>query len=382
MKITGFETFIVPPRWLFLKIETDEGLSGWGEPVVEGKAHTVQAAVEELMDYLIGQDPQRIEDLWQLMYRGGFYRGGAILMSAIAGIDQALWDIKGKIYNAPVYQLLGGACRNSMRVYSWVGGDRPIDVVKAALEKKAAGFTAIKMNASEEMQFIDTHDKIYAIVERVAAIREACGPEFGIAVDFHGRLHKPMARGLARELDPYRLMFIEEPVLPENNEVLREIAHHTSTPIATGERMYSRWEFKNLLKDGVVDIIQPDLSHAGGITECKKIFAMAEAFDVAVAPHCPLGPIALAACLQVDATSYNAVIQEQSLGIHYNQGNDLLDYITDPSVFAYSDGHVQIPSGPGLGITVNEEYVRKMAAEGHRWRNPVWRHRDGSIAEW
>ncbi|WP_340023691.1 galactonate dehydratase [Paenibacillus sp. FSL K6-1096] len=382
MKITGFETFIVPPRWLFLKIETDEGISGWGEPVVEGKAHTVQAAVEELMDYLIGQDPQRIEDLWQLMYRGGFYRGGAILMSAIAGIDQALWDIKGKIYNAPVYQLLGGACRNSMRVYSWIGGDRPIDVVKAALEKKAAGFTAIKMNASEEMQFIDTHDKIYAIVERVAAIREACGPEFGIAVDFHGRLHKPMARGLARELDPYRLMFIEEPVLPENNEVLREIAHHTSTPIATGERMYSRWEFKNLLKDGVADIIQPDLSHAGGITECKKIFAMAEAFDVAVAPHCPLGPIALAACLQVDATSYNAIIQEQSLGIHYNQGNDLLDYITDPSVFAYSDGHVNIPSGPGLGITVNEEYVRRMAAEGHRWRNPVWRHRDGSIAEW
>ncbi|KHL97413.1 galactonate dehydratase [Paenibacillus sp. IHB B 3415] len=382
MKITGFETFIVPPRWLFLKIETDEGISGWGEPVVEGKAHTVQTAVEEMMDFLIGQDPQRIEDLWQLMYRGGFYRGGAILMSAIAGIDQALWDIKGKIYNAPVYQLLGGACRNTMRVYSWVGGDRPIDVVQAALEKKAAGFTAIKMNASEEMQFIDTHDKIYAIVERVAAIREACGPEFGIAVDFHGRLHKPMARGLARELDPYRLMFIEEPVLPENNEVLREIAHHTSTPIATGERMYSRWEFKNLLKDGVVDIIQPDLSHAGGITECKKIFAMAEAFDVAVAPHCPLGPIALAACLQVDATSYNAVIQEQSLGIHYNQGNDLLDYITDPTVFAYSDGHVNIPSGPGLGITVNEEYVRKMAKSGHRWRNPVWRHRDGSIAEW
>lgn len=382
MKITGFETFIVPPRWLFLKIETDEGISGWGEPVVEGKAHTVQTAVEEMMDLLIGQDPQRIEDLWQLMYRGGFYRGGAILMSAIAGIDQALWDIKGKIYNAPVYQLLGGACRNSMRVYSWIGGDRPIDVVKSALEKKAAGFTAIKMNASEEMQFIDTHDKVYAIVERVAAIREACGPEFGIAVDFHGRLHKPMARGLARELDPYRLMFIEEPVLPENNEVLREIAHHTSTPIATGERMFSRWDFKNLLKDGVVDIIQPDLSHAGGITECKKIFAMAEAFDVAVAPHCPLGPIALAACLQVDATSYNAVIQEQSLGIHYNQGNDLLDYITDSTVFAYSDGHVNIPSGPGLGITVNEEYVRKMAETGHRWRNPVWRHRDGSIAEW
>ncbi|MNM23406.1 D-galactonate dehydratase [compost metagenome] len=382
MKIIGYETFIVPPRWLFLKINTDEGISGWGEPVVEGKAHTVQAAVEEMMDYLIGRDPQRIEDLWQTMYRGGFYRGGPILMSAIAGIDQALWDIKGKAFNAPVYQLLGGACRSTMRVYSWIGGDRPIDVVQAALEKKAAGFTAIKMNASEEMQFIDTHDKVNAVVERVAAIREACGPEFGIAVDFHGRLHKPMARVLARELDPYRLMFIEEPVLPENNEALRDIAAHTSAPIATGERMFSRWDFKHLLMDGVVDIIQPDLSHAGGITECKKIFAMAEAFDVAVAPHCPLGPIALAACLQVDAASYNAVIQEQSLGIHYNQGNDLLDYITDPSVFAYSDGHVRIPDGPGLGITVNEEYVREMAKTGHRWRNPVWRHRDGSIAEW
>lgn len=147
--------------------------------------------------------------------------------------------------------------------------------------------------------------------------------------------------------------------------------------------MFSRWDFKTLLQDGYVDIIQPDLSHAGGITECKKIFAMAEAYDVAVAPHCPLGPIALAACLQVDATAHNAVIQEQSLGIHYNAGNDLLDYIVDPGVFAYDDGFVKIPQGPGLGITVNEEYVIQMAQEApHRWRNPVWRHQDGSVAEW
>ncbi len=382
MKITKFETFIVPPRWLFLKIETDEGIVGWGEPVVEGKAHTVQTAVEELMDYLVGADPLRIEDHWQVMYRGGFYRGGPILMSAIAGIDQALWDIKGKFYNAPIYQLLGGACRDSMRVYSWIGGDRPSDVGQAALEKKQAGFTAIKMNATEELQYIDTHEKIDQVLERVAAIREAVGPYFGIGVDFHGRVHKPMAKILAKELEPYRLMFIEEPVLPENNEALREIARHTSTPIATGERMFSRWDFKTLLEGGWVDIIQPDLSHAGGITECKKIFAMAEAYDVAVAPHCPLGPIALASCLQVDATAYNAFIQEQSLGIHYNQGNDLLDYVQDASVFAYKDGHVQIPRGPGLGITINEDYVRKMAEEGHRWRNPIWRHKDGSVAEW
>jgi galactonate dehydratase len=382
MKITKYETFIVPPRWLFLKIETDEGIVGWGEPVIEGKAHTVQAAVEELMDFLVGKDPLRIEDHWQVMYRGGFYRGGPVLMSAIAGIDQALWDIKGKYFNAPVYQLLGGACRDSIRIYSWIGGDRPSDVGQAALEKQKAGFTAIKMNATEELQFIDTYEKIDQVAARVAAIREAVGPYFGIGVDFHGRVHKPMAKVLAKELEPYRLMFIEEPVLPENNEALRDIAEHSSTPIATGERMFSRWDFKTLLEDGYVDIIQPDLSHAGGITECKKIFAMAEAYDVAVAPHCPLGPIALAACLQVDATAHNAFIQEQSLGIHYNKGNDLLDYLTEPSVFAYKDGYVQIPQGPGLGITINEDYVRKMAQAGHRWRNPVWRHKDGTVAEW
>jgi galactonate dehydratase len=382
VKITNYETFIVPPRWLFLKIETDEGITGWGEPVIEGKAHTVQAAVNEFMDYLIGKDPLRIEDHWQVMYRAGFYRGGAILMSAIAGIDQALWDIKGKVFHAPVYQLLGGACRDSIRVYSWIGGDRPSDVGQAALEKQQAGFTAIKMNATEELQFIDSYEKIDQVVERVAAIRETVGPHFGIGVDFHGRVHKPMARILAKELEPYRLMFIEEPVLAENNEALRDIANSTTIPIATGERMFSRWDYKKLLEGGYADIIQPDLSHAGGITECKKIAAMAEAYDVAVAPHCPLGPIALAACLQLDATAYNAVIQEQSLGIHYNKGNDLLDYITDSSVFAYKDGHVQIPQGPGLGITINEEYVRKMAQVGHRWRNPVWRHKDGTVAEW
>ncbi|MEW9673237.1 galactonate dehydratase [Ammoniphilus sp. 3BR4] len=382
MKITKLETFIVPPRWLFLKIETDEGIVGWGEPVIEGKASTVQGAVEELSDYLVGKDPLRIEDHWQVMYRGGFYRGGPILMSAIAGIDQALWDIKGKYFNAPVYQLMGGACRDSIRVYSWIGGDRPSDVGKAAKEAKEAGFTAVKMNATEELQFIDSYEKIDQAVARIAAVREAGGNDLGIGIDFHGRVHKPMAKILVKELEPYRPMFIEEPVLPENNEALREIARHTNIPIATGERMFSRWDFKSLLSSGYVDIIQPDLSHAGGITECKKIFAMAEAYDVAAAPHCPLGPIALASCLQVDATSYNAFIQEQSLGIHYNQGSDLLDYLEDRSVFEYKDGYVQIPQGPGLGIQINEQHVRKMAEVGHSWKNPIWRHKDGSIAEW
>jgi galactonate dehydratase len=382
MRITKFETFIVPPRWLFLKISTDEGIVGWGEPIIEGRANTVKTAVEELSEYLIGKDPLKIEDHWTVLYRGGFYRGGPILMSAISGIDQALWDIKGKYFNAPVHQLLGGPVRDSIRVYSWIGGDRPSDIAEAAKKAKDAGFTAVKMNATEELQYIDSHKKIDEIIERVATIRQVAGDDFDIGIDFHGRVHKPMAKILAKELEPYHPMFIEEPVLPEHNEALREVAKHTTIPIATGERMFSRWNFKTILSEGYVDIIQPDLSHAGGITEVRKIAVMAEAYDVALAPHCPLGPIALAASLQIDAVSYNAFIQEQSLGIHYNQGNDLLDYLVDSSVLEYKNGYVKIPQGPGLGIDINEEYVRKMAETGHNWKNPVWRHKDGSVAEW
>ncbi|AZV18377.1 galactonate dehydratase [Mesorhizobium sp. M7A.F.Ca.CA.001.07.2.1] len=382
MKIISLTTYIVPPRWLFLKIETDAGVTGWGEPVVEGRALTVEAAVKELGDYLIGKDPRLIEDHWTVMHRGGFYRGGPILMSAIAGIDQALWDIKGKALGVPVHELLGGKLRDTIKVYSWIGGDRPAEVAAGAREMVARGFLALKMNGTEELQIVDSHDKIDAAVERVAMVREAVGPNIGIAVDFHGRVHRPMARALVKELEPYRLMFIEEPVLSENREALKEIAALGSTPIALGERLYSRWDFKSVFEEGVVDIIQPDLSHAGGITECRKIAAMAEAYDVAVAPHCPLGPIALAACLQLDAVSYNCFIQEQSLGIHYNAANDLLDYAANKDVFRYEDGYVAIPDGPGLGVEIDEDYVKERAKEGHRWRNPVWRHKDGSFAEW
>lgn len=382
MKITALQTFLVPPRWLFLKIETDAGVSGWGEPVIEGRARTVEAAVRELETYLVGKDPRFIEDHWTVMHRGGFYRGGPIMMSAIAGVDQALWDIKGKALGVPVHELLGGKLRDKIKVYSWIGGDRPSEVASGAKEIVAKGFKALKMNATEELQIVDSHDKIDAAVERVAMVREAVGPHVGIAVDFHGRVHRPMARILVKELEPYRLMFIEEPVLSEHREALREIAALGSAPIALGERLFSRWDFKSVFEEGVVDIIQPDLSHAGGITECRKIAAMAEAYDVAVAPHCPLGPIALAACLQLDAVSYNAFIQEQSLGIHYNVANDVLDYARNQDVFRYEDGYVAIPSGPGLGVEVDEDYVRQRAREGHDWHTPVWRHEDGSFAEW
>ncbi len=191
-----------------------------------------------------------------------------------------------------------------------------------------------------------------------------------------------MAKVLLKELEQYDLMFVEEPVLSENAEALKELAHCSAVPIALGERLFSRWDFKRVLAEGYVDVIQPDPSHAGGITETRKIAAMAEAYDVALALHCPLGPIALATCLQLDAVSYNAFIQEQSLGIHYNQSNDLLDYVKNRDAFAYEDGYVRIPDGPGLGVEIDEEYLRQRVAVGHRWRNPVWRHPDGSFAEW
>ena len=382
MKIKSLELFKVPPRWLFLKITTESGLTGWGEPVVEGKADTVAAAVEEMKDYVIGRNANDIEDIWQVLYRAAFYRGGPILMSAISGIEQALWDIKGKWLNVPIYELLGGAVRDKMRVYCWIGGDRPRNVAEAAREKLENGYSAIKMNATDEMAWIDNFQKIQDVLDRVGAIRDEVGGKLDIAVDFHGRVHKAMARVLMKELEPYKLMFIEEPVLTENEEAFVELRNNTSTPIATGERNYTRWGFKNMLHAGGIDIIQPDLSHAGGILECKKIAAMAEAYDIAVAPHCPLGPIALAACLQLDFCTPNSFIQEQSLGIHYNQKADMLDYLKDPTVFEYNKGYVNKMIKPGLGIEVNEEKVREMAKIGHNWKNPVWRTIDGAVAEW
>jgi len=382
MKIKEMKLYQVPPRWLFLKVTSDDGIVGWGEPIVEGKADTVRTAVEEMSDYLIGKEAGNIEDLWQALYRGGFYRGGPVLTSAISGIEQALWDMKGKKLGVPVYELLGGAVRDKLQVYCWIGGDKPSNVVADAREKMAAGYTALKMNGMDGMNWIDSFAKIDAAVARLAAIREEIGYGVDVGIDFHGRVHKTMARILMKELEPYKPLFVEEPVLAQNNEALKELRTHTVIPIATGERMYTRWDFKSILQDGAVDIIQPDLSHAGGIWETRKIAAMAEAYDVAVAPHCPLGPIALSACFQLDFCTPNAFLQEQSLGIHYNQGSDLLDYLADPGIFAYENSYVKLLTAPGLGIEINEGKVKEMAEQGHRWRNPVWRTEDGVVTEW
>ncbi len=379
LKIARIETFLVPPRWLFVRVESSDGAFGWGEASLEGHAEAVDGAFEAIRDRFIGHDARAIEDIWQIAYRGGFYRGGPVLMSALSGLDQALWDLKGRVTGLPAWELMGGKVRDRIRAYAWIGGDRPDEIEAAAQVRKDQGFSAVKMNATGELDWIGTPRLFDEVIDRV---RAAQGLGLDVGLDFHGRVHRPMAKQLAKVLEPLGLLFIEEPLLSENPEGLADIAGLVSTPIALGERLYSRWDFKPFFERGAVDIIQPDLSHAGGLSECRRIAAMAEAYDVAVAPHCPLGPLALASCLQLAANAPNVAIQEMSLGIHYNVGHDLLHFVTDPAVLTPVEGFLAIPQGPGLGVDIDEAAVREVAKEGHRWRNPIWRQRDGSFAEW
>lgn len=381
MKITGFEVFEVEPRWIFIRIDTDEGISGWGEMISGTKTRAVVAGAKEMAKRIIDRNPFEIERIYIDLFRS-FFRSGPINTTIVSGIEMALWDIKGKYFGVPVYELLGGAVRDKIKVYSWIGGDRPDEVAAEAQDRFDRGFTAIKMNATEELHYIDSYKKIDAVVQRVASIRERLGFDMDIGVDFHGRVHKPMAKVLAKELEQFKPMFLEEVVLPENEESFKEIAQHVATPLATGERLNSRWDFKNIFKEGVIDIIQPDVALVGGILETRKIAAMAEMHDMAVAPHAPYGPIALAATLQIDASTPNVFIQEQSLGIHYNKGFDLLDFVDNKEIFQYKDGFVDLPNKPGLGLELNEDLIKEISKEELYWRNPLWRNYDGTFAEW
>ncbi|SHO50629.1 galactonate dehydratase [Anaerocolumna xylanovorans] len=381
MKIKEIKIYKLKPRWIFLKIITDTGICGWGECISGTRTETVESCIKETGKLIIGRDPLEIEDIWQCLYRY-FFRGGAVHMTALSGIEMALWDIKGKYYKMPIYEFLGGRARDRIKVYSWIGGDRPADVAAEARKRKEAGFTAIKMNACEEMHYIDSYKKVQELLERVESIRQAVGYELEIGIDFHGRVHKAMAKIMMKELEPYHPMFVEEPVLPENGEALQELSRHTSIPIATGERLCTRWGYKDIIKEGIADIIQPDVSLAGGIYEVRKIAAMAEAFDIAVAPHAPYGPIALAATLQIDTCTPNVFIQEQSLGIHYNQGFDLLDFVKNKEIFQFQDGYLNIPMGYGLGLEIDEEMVERVSLKGLEWNNPRWRNYDGTLSEW
>ncbi|RFU82645.1 galactonate dehydratase [Streptomyces triticagri] len=381
MKITRIETFQVPPRWLFCRVETDEGLVGWGEPVVEGRAEVVRTAVEVLSEYLVGQDPARIQDHWQVMTKGGFYRGGPVLSSAVAGLDQALWDIAGKRHGVPVHTLLGGPVRDAVRVYAWVGGDEPAQLAEHIEAQVEAGFTAVKMNASGRISPLPTAAETAAVVERVSTARDALGWDRDVAIDFHGRFTPAGARRVLERIAPLHPLFAEEPLLPEHTHVLPRLVEASTVPVATGERLYGRAEFLPALQSGIA-VAQPDLSHAGGISEVHRIASLADTFGAQLAPHCPLGPISLASSLQVAFSTPNFLIQEQSLGIHYNKDADLLSYVMDPAPFRFTGGQAHRTELPGLGVLVDEEAVRAADASTAAWRNPVWRHPDGGFAEW
>jgi galactonate dehydratase len=383
MKITKLELIKIKPRWMFMKMYTDTDIYGLGEPILEGHANAVEAVVKEFEDYLVGKDPMQIEHHVQALYRGGFYRGGPLMLSAISGIEQAMWDIKGKYYNCPVYEMLGGKCREKIRMYSHIKiagtpGDYPLKkMVTNAKERVAEGYTALKYSIIGPVKAIENPADTQAHVDRFAAVREEIGDGVDLAIDFHGRVSPAMAIRLAEELKPYKPMFIEEPCLPENVDCMVNIARSTSIPIAAGERLFGKWEFRQLIEKQAVSIVQPDICHCGGIFEGRKIAAMAELYFGSIAPHNPLGPISLASCLQVDACCPNFLVQE-------HPGNpdksDLgVGYITEP--FVIKDGYIDVPVKPGLGVELDEKALADKIYDG-KWTTPRQYFEDGSVADW
>ena len=383
MKITKLELLKVKPRWMFLKMYTDEGLVGLGEPVLEGHCNAVEAVVREYEEYLIGKDPLMIEHHMQALYRGGFYRGGPLMLSALSGIEQAMWDIKGKLYGCPVYEMLGGRCRDRIRMYTHVkragvAGEFSIDeMLRITDDRLREGYTALKYSIIPPIRAIENPKETEKHVERFAAVRERIGKGVDLAIDFHGRVSPAMALRLAEELKPYHPFFIEEPCLPENVDCMVNIARVTSIPIAAGERLFGKWEYRELLEKQAVSVVQPDLCHCGGIFEGRKIATMSELYFGSVAPHNPLGPISLAACLQLDACIPNFLVQEHPGN---PDGSDLgVGYLKEP--FVIKDGYIDVPTKPGLGIELDEDAIKDKLYDGS-WSTPRIYHEDGSVADW
>jgi galactonate dehydratase len=367
LRVTKLETFLVKPRWLFLKVHTDAGIIGLGEPITEGRALTCQEAVKEIEPYLVGKDPRAVAHHWQAIYRHAFYRGGPILTSALSGIDQALWDIKGKALGVPVYEMLGGPTRNRVRVYAHAG------TPEAMTAAKAKGFTAFKTGPQKKRpaRYIETPAAVQYAADKFGELRQAMGNDIDIGIDFHGAISPAHAKMLIKALEPHNPMFVEEPCQAQNHDIMADIARGTHLPIATGERVFTKWGFREVLEKHAATILQPDLCHAGGITEVRLIAGMAEAYYASIAPHNPLGPISLAAGVQLAASIPNFLCQEQvSLG----EG-----YIKTP--FVVRDGYLDLPAGPGLGIELDENALAGKI--GHDWKNQEsYDADDGSVVDW
>ncbi len=372
MRITAVEPVLVAPSWVFVKIDTDEGIAGWGEALGD-KASTVAAGVTELARYLVGKDPLRIEHHWQAMYRGAFWRDGPILTAAISGVDIALWDIMGRALDVPVWQLMGGKCRERVRLYLAPGGSTPDEMAENALKAVDRGFTAVKWCPTAQLSPPFGLAGAIASSRQIEAVRRAVGDEVDIMLDFHGQLTPAAAITYARAVEPSNPLFIEEPVLPEHSHEIPRVGRSTRTPIATGERIYTKYGFRPILEAGGVGMIQPDLGACGGLTEARKIAVMADAHGVGVGPHNAYGPILFAAALHLDVCTPNFVIQEHQETVSMGQG-----VFRDP--LKQVDGHVAPPQGPGLGFEVDEAAIRERRFTPHDL--PILTNTDGSIADW
>lgn len=384
MKITDIKTIIIEPRWLFIKISTDEGIVGWGEALGD-KAETVAAAIKELSRYLVGKDSCQIEHHWQAMYRGAFWRGGPILNAAISGVEIALWDIFGKSLNVPIWQLLGGKCRDKIRVYINIGsgdesGNEKIwlkyGYSKGWLEMiEQNKINAIKFCPFGPVKQVESWENIKRAVEAVKNMRERLGDGVDMIVECHGRLSPSMAVLFCQEIAPYHPFFVEEPCPPEDINALAQVTEKVKVSIATGERIFTKFGFTQLLEKAKVAVIQPDVGICGGIMEGKKIAAIAESHYIGVAPHSPYGPILAAASLQLDTCIPNFIIQEYC---SFGEGIFGEGILKEP--FKTKDGYMEIPTSPGLGIEVDEQELEKRPYQPKD--GPRLYHEDGSVADW
>ena len=362
IKVTKIDTFVLKNSWVFVKVSTDAGIVGWGE-MLKDDAKACAAGALEVGDYLIGQDPCRVVHHWQAIHRGAFYRGGPIKTAITSGIDQALWDIKGKVYGVPVYKLFGGPTRDRVRVYGRISEETGVNAMK----------TGPRGEERQAFKYIEGQKFVDEVVERFKTLRDKYGDEVDIGLDFHGAVQPPTALLLMKALEPYNPWFYEEIIQALNVDVMAELARKTHIPIATGERIFTKWGFKEILEKRAATILQPDVCYAGGITELKIIAGMAEAYYSPLAPHNPQGPCSLAASFQVAVSIPNFLIQERG-------DNEYMDLLAKPMP-PVRNGHRPLLTDPGLGITIDEDKLMAQVGEPREYR-PRFDPDDGSVVDW
>jgi galactonate dehydratase len=388
LRVTGMKVFgvsLTPDSdrpYVFVKLETNQGLVGWGEGTLEGKAAAVMACIEDFREFLIGADPMQVEHHWQSMYVHSFYRAGPVIGSAISGIDQALWDIRGKAMGMPVYKLLGGPMDpRGVRGYyhARAGNLEQLRALRATAKEQ--GVTCFKSGIPGYYEWIETNASIKRAVRQMEMLREGLGPDIDIGVDFHAKTSPSVASILIKEVEPLNLLFVEEPCPPENVKAMARITRRSTTPIATGERLVASYSCRELVEMGVVDIIQTDINHVGGITALWKVGAMAEPAGVSIAPHACEGPIGGLATVHVDAATPNFLVQEICSGVQPEAKEKAWEEWLGFPAMRMVDGRFPLPDKPGLGFEMNEAALKKYPFGGTKPMARVF-HTDGSVAAW